>query len=258
MWQEERHQRIRALLGTFERVSTERIAAELGVSRETVRRDLLELEARGELKRVHGGVVATEAGAEPPLSIRATVRVKEKRAIAKAALHLLRAGQTLFLDAGSTTSILAEELAALSGLRIVTNSVQAATAISANPGNSERGTSVHLLGGSFDSALASTYGEATIGEIHRFRCDLALLSPVGLDGRYGATSFDPHEAEIARAMSACADQTIILADHGKWGQTSRIAYCPPERIAVTVTDAGASRLPEFDSLRRKFPHVVIA
>ena len=57
MWQEDRHQRIRALLSTLQRVSTERIMADLGVSRETVRRDLLDLEALGELRRVHGGAI---------------------------------------------------------------------------------------------------------------------------------------------------------------------------------------------------------
>ena len=92
MWQEDRHQRIRALLATLERVSTERIMAELGVSRETVRRDLVDLEALGELRRVHGGV-------NPPRRRSAhrrtqPNRVKANDAIARAATALVKSGQT--------------------------------------------------------------------------------------------------------------------------------------------------------------------
>ncbi|KAG0731428.1 hypothetical protein G6F23_015317 [Rhizopus arrhizus] len=114
MWQEERYQRIRALLSSLQQVSTDRIVGELGVSRETVRRDLLELEAMGELRRVHGGAVPVHS--EPPIAERVHTRVKYKRAIARAAAGLVSSGQTLFLDAGSPTSVLADELAKLSTL----------------------------------------------------------------------------------------------------------------------------------------------
>ena len=76
-------------------------------SRETVRRDLLELEALGELRRVHGGAVPVHS--EPPIAERVHTRVKYKRAIARLAASLTASGQTLFLDAGSTTSVLADE-----------------------------------------------------------------------------------------------------------------------------------------------------
>ena len=72
MWQEERYQRIRALLSSLQQVSTDRIVGELGVSRETVRRDLLELEAMGELRRVHGGAVPVHS--EPPIAERVHTR----------------------------------------------------------------------------------------------------------------------------------------------------------------------------------------
>lgn len=258
MWQEERHQRIRAMLDTFERVTTDRIAAELNVSRETVRRDIVELEARGELKRVHGGVVAIDADAEPPLAVRATVRVKEKRAIAKAVLPLLRAGQTVFIDAGSTTSILAEELAAAAaGLSVVTNSWQVASTIAASVGSRDRRTHAYLLGGAVDATLSATFGESTIGEICRRHADLAILSPVGVDARYGATSFDAREAEIARAMSANADRTIILADHSKWDVVSRIAFCGPATIDTLVGDSSVAATPAYASLSKVFGNIVL-
>ena len=115
MLQETRLHRIRALLTTLNHVSTERINRELGISRETARRDIIELEALGLARRVHGGLIALDAEPEPPLTVRSEVRAREKRAIARAAAQRLKPGQTLFLDAGSTTTMLAEELRTMSG-----------------------------------------------------------------------------------------------------------------------------------------------
>lgn len=254
MWQEDRHLRIRALLATLQRVTTDRIVTELGVSRETVRRDLIELEAQGELKRVHGGIVRVHA--EPPLTERAQTRVRFKRAIARCAARGAQSGQMLFLDAGSTTSILAEEIAKLSGLTVVTNSFDVAMRLTGN--GSERSNHVVVLGGSLGDGLAATFGETTISEIHRYRADVALLSPVGIDARYGATSFDPREAEIARAMAANARRVVILADHSKVGLASRVSYCAVDRIDRLVTNRKAASRAGFAELQRVIADVELA
>lgn len=239
MWHEERFQRIRGLLKTFGQVSVERITSELGVSRETVRRDLLELEAKGEIQRVHGGAVLV-GGSEPPIDVRVTTRVREKRAIARALAGLVESGQTLFLDAGSTTALVAEALAGLHGLTVITNSVQVAAKIGSEPAGAY-GNHVHLLGGGFNAELASTHGAVTVAEICRHQANLAILSPVGVDASAGASSFLLDEAEVARAMSSNARRTIIAADHSKIGVRSRVSYCTPERIDVLVTDRRSSR-----------------
>ena len=180
MWQEDRHQRIRALLSTLQRVSTERIMADLGVSRETVRRDLLDLEALGELRRVHGGAI--KPADEAPIAERAHIRVKSKTAIAKAAIGVIASGQTLFIDAGTTTSALAEELAKLANLTVVTNSIDVALKMrGATEQQAEAANEVILLGGSISDRAMATGGSTTILEIHRYRADMALLSPVGID-----------------------------------------------------------------------------
>ncbi|MFT3720512.1 DeoR/GlpR family DNA-binding transcription regulator [Pseudorhodoferax sp.] len=240
MLQEERFIRIRALLATLARLDTERLAQELGVSRETVRRDIMALQEQGVLRRVHGGVIAAGPEPEPPLAVRQAVRAKEKRAIARAAVRLLEAGQTLFVDAGSTTTILAEELSALAGLTIVTNGLAVAQRLAAaHPGRNE----VILLGGSVDPALQATHGGATVAEIFRLRADAALLSPVGVHAQHGATSFDHREAAVARAMAQQAQRLIVLADHSKIGVVSRVCYAEAQRIDTLVTDAGARAVP---------------
>jgi len=257
MWQEDRHRRIRDLLSTFGRVSAERIATELAVSRETVRRDLLDLELAGALKRVRGGAVSADGAPEPPIAVRAKVRVREKRAIARAAAQRIAAGQTLFLDAGSTTTLLADALTGHSGLTVLTNSVDIALKLGGDEGRT-RGNQVMLLGGEMLGGLAATCGAATVAEIHRYRADVALMSPVGFDARYGATSFDPREAEIARAMAENAKSVVLLADHAKLGVPSRISYCPADGVDVLVTDAGAAETPSLAAVRAKVGEVIFA
>jgi DeoR family fructose operon transcriptional repressor len=258
MLQEARLHRIRALLATFNQVSTERIAQELGVSRETVRRDVLELEGQRLLRRVHGGVVSLRVESEPPLEVRQMVRAKEKRAIARAVVPFVQPGKTVLLDAGSTTTQVAEELSSMSGLTLITNGLQVALKLAAADRHRDSGNRVILLGGGVSETLAATYGELTVSEIQRYRADLALLSPVGLSSRHGATSFEHHEAAIARAMMLSADQCIILADHSKIGLTSRVVYAEPAQIDVVITDAGARDLAALDELRGQNCQVVLA
>jgi DeoR/GlpR family transcriptional regulator of sugar metabolism len=240
MWHEERYQRIRGLLKSFGQVSVERITADLGVSRETIRRDLLQLEAMGEILRVHGGAVLV--GDEPPIGIRATTRVKEKRAIAKKVASLIESGQTLFMDAGSTMSQIAEALAGHSGLTVITNSIDVANKIGGGHATAH-GNQVQLLGGRYAHELGSTYGASTIIEIARYQAHVAILSPVGVDATVGASSFVLDEAEVARSMSLHAKRTVIAADHSKIGIRSRVGYCTPERMDVLVTDRRAVKLP---------------
>jgi len=246
MLREERFHRICGLIGTLQWVSTDRIASELGVSRETVRRDVLDLEARGLLRRAHGGVLAPGAESEPPLDVRMQVRQREKQLIAKAALRLINPGQTLFIDAGSTVSILAEELATLSGLTVITNSVDVAVKIVRN--GVHRLNEVRLLGGRFGEDVPATFGGTTITEIHRYRADIALLSPVGISAAKGATSFDLAEAEVARAMAHCAARVVILADQSKLGAVSRAVICPIDQIDVLVTDPKARESEHYEPL----------
>lgn len=262
MLQEERFARIRNLVDTFSRVSTERVALDLNVSRETARRDLVDLEAAGALRRVHGGAVALGPLPEAPLSVRQRAHPNEKRRIAKAVVQMIKPGQMLFLDAGTTTAILAEELVSLTGLTIVTNSVTIALRLSASAASSaSRGASGHrtiLLGGAIHADTQATYGDITISEVHRYHADLALLSPVGVNAEHGATSFEHHECEVARAMGLRAGRVILMADHSKIGQVSRVSYLATGAIGTLVTDSRARGKPALAALREAGCPVVLA
>jgi DeoR/GlpR family transcriptional regulator of sugar metabolism len=258
MLPDQRYQRIRALLASYQHVTNERIAEDLQVSRETIRRDVSVLESWGELRRVHGGVKVNAPEPEAPLQQRAKAQRNEKRAIARAAAKLLKPGQALFMDAGSTMSLLAEELTTLHGLTIVTNSFDVALKLSAPDRHGQLRHRVHLLGGTPVGPVAACYGASTVTEIMRWRMDWAMLSPVGVDAEQGASDYEPHEAEVAHAMVQQAQQTVILADHSKIGQRSRTSFCPVQGITRVITDRRANTLPALAALREAGCEVTLA
>lgn len=262
MLPDQRYQRIRALLASFQHVTNERIAEDLKVSRETVRRDVSVLESWGELRRVYGGVKCNTPEPEPPLQQRVKTQRPEKRAIARAAAKLLQTGDAVFIDAGSTTSLLAEELATLRGLTVVTNSFDVALKLSVPDSQGQQRHHVHLLGGTpvgqAGASVGASYGASTVAEIMRWRMDWAMVSPVGVCAEQGASDYESYEAEIARAMVTQAQNTVILADHSKIGQRSRTSFCPVGGIFQLITDKRARGLPALAALKDAGCKVVLA
>lgn len=255
MWSQDRHRRIQGLLGHHKQVSADELARQLNVSRETIRRDLVELEAAGLLRRVHGGAILPEqTGKEAPFADRMQVRRREKQAIARAAARLVEPGQTCFVDAGSTTALLAVELAKIPGITVITNSIDVAGTI--NRDGIE--ATALLLGGQLHSDVPGTFGELTLSEIARFQVDIALLSPVAIHAERGASNFVLHEAEVARAMIRYADEFVLLADHGKIGQVSRANICSCNHIHRLVTDSAAGRKSLAELRRAGIGEIIVA
>ncbi len=232
MWSKERHQRILKLLNTTNQVSAGTLADMLSVSRETIRRDLVELENQGDVRRVHGGAVLPRPTTEEPFQKRLTANPREKREIARKAAALIQPGQCIMVDAGTTTSIFAHELTKLPGIMVITNSIDVASIIKA----AECDIELLLLGGQLISDVPGTFGELTLSEIQRFQADHAFVAPVALHPESGAFDFDLHEAEVARAMIAQSGQVNMLVVGSKLGTTSRVGYCAPGRIDVVITD----------------------
>lgn len=260
MWQEERYRRIRDQLAAFGQISIDRITEEFGVSRETVRRDLMDMEQAGELRRVRGGAVPVKRE-DTTFGIRVTLRLREKRAIATTALGLLKSGMTIFMDAGSTSTIMAETLAAphgLTDLNILTNSVDVARLLAERPDQPSRRFRVLMLAGEVKHDPMETHGAATINDIQRYRADVALLAPWGIDAKMGAMNYFIHGAEIARAMVQNADQAIILADHSKIAAPARSVFCPVAEIDHLIVDEAATTRPGFAELAALLPGLIVA
>lgn len=241
MWAKERHQRILSMLAASQQVSANDLAGMLGVSRETVRRDLLDLEETGKVARVHGGAVLPQARSEDPFRQRMTTQIRAKSEIAKKAVGLIQPGQTMMVDAGSTTAVFARELVKIQGVSVITNSLDIATTLQAG------GMDVTLLGGRIAADVPATVGELTLSEIRRFEVDFCFSAPVALHPEKGAYFYDLQEAEISIAMATQAVRSVVLADHTKLGATSRVRSWEGEEIGTLVTNRAAPKalLDEF-------------
>ncbi|MCZ7676731.1 MAG: DeoR/GlpR family DNA-binding transcription regulator [Roseovarius sp.] len=256
MWKNERHQRISRILDDLGQVKTDHLVEELDVSRETIRRDLLEMERHGLLERVHGGAVVTQDREEPPLSIRQGLNVKEKIAIAKAASALITHHKVVFFDAGSTTLHLAQQLAGLRNLHVITNFIDAAQSLH---GHCEGSSRITLLGGNLTRSGFATSGCQTIREIGRITADLAFVSPAAIDLGKGALNADEEEADIAAAMLANSRQNVILANAAKLSARGNFGYCEFAQMDVLITDASIRKQPGVeDRLRERVGSLIIA
>jgi DeoR family fructose operon transcriptional repressor len=246
VWAPDRHHSILSLLSRRGKVSNDLLVQELQVSRETIRRDILELEANGQLRRVHGGIVAVEAPPEAPFNVRIRSSAVEKQRIGIAAARLIEPGMLCAIDTGTTTLAFAEALAAIPNVSVVTNSLSVATTLR----SAQRETDIVLLGGQMDNDVPGTFGRQAVALMQQFVPDIAILSPVAISSEHGATSYALGEAEMARAMIDRAARVIILADHSKIGEMSRVRMCGCDEIDVLVTDRDAPSA-EIEKLRRK-------
>lgn len=249
MWAKERHQRILSMLTANQQVSANDLAEMLNVSRETVRRDLLDLEGAGQVNRVHGGAVLPEPRLEEPFGHRMTAQLRAKSEIARKAAGLIQPGQTILVDAGTTTAIFGRELAKLSGVSVITNSLDIATTLQG------AGKDVLLLGGRMAADVPATLGELTLSEIRRFRADLCFSAPVAVHPTKGAFFYDLQEAEIAIGMAAQAARAVILADQSKLGETSRVQSWQAAEIGALVTNREA-QAEQVDAFRHEGIEVV--
>ncbi|WP_305968068.1 MULTISPECIES: DeoR/GlpR family DNA-binding transcription regulator [unclassified Mameliella] len=233
MWSHERQSAILSDLLRDGKVQTNALADRFNVSRETIRRDLLDLEKRGSLRRVHGGAVPVAQDARPEAAFRDRLveRPEVKQAIGRRAAELIPAGASLFVDAGTTTRAFALALTQRSDLRVITNCIEIAQ-ILAPVG----GIDTLLLGGSPHGEVPATFGELTLSEIDRFLTDYSVVGPVGLSIERGATDYELHEAEVARKMIDRSNTCIMLCDARKIGAESRVSICDIDRIAHVVTD----------------------
>lgn len=232
MWAEERQQKIMALLAQQSRVEAEVLARTLDVSRETIRRDLKQLEETGQIRRTHGGALLLRPVAEQPFQQRQSSRTAEKQAIASAALTLIEPGQCCFIDAGSTTASFAAALAAVDNVSVITNSVDVALRLRLAQPQAE----IMLLGGMLGRDVPATFGNTAISQLEMLRADIAFVSPVGIDAEAGVSYFDLDEAAMARAMLGNARRRVVLADASKCGVVSRSIVSACKDIDVLVTD----------------------
>lgn len=252
----DRHEDILRVLDLRERMTVAELAARLGVSDVTVRKDLSVLEEQGQLVRTRGGArLAQDRLDIEHIDRRLGANQAQKRQIALRANALIRDGETIFLDSGSTSLALAQLLVDRD-LRVVTNSLDVLNALS-----SASGIVLHGIGGSFRADARSFIGPLAAAGVARFHIDRAFLgtSGVGKDGTM--SSQNTIESETKRAAIRQSARVIILADASKIGRKAFSIFAGPDEIHFLVTCAvpGDRRAApaELESFGREVPFEVL-
>jgi DeoR family fructose operon transcriptional repressor len=227
-----RRERVAEIVHARRAVRVDDLRAELRVSLATVRRDLDELEAAGELRRVHGGAVSIDQRpVEARFDAKAAVHAEEKARIAARALELIRSGETLYLDAGSTVLELAHLLRGREDLTVVTNSLPAIISLAG------RGPHLVVLGGDFRPLSQAIVGPLSRLVLEQLFVDRAFMGTFGLSLDAGLTTSDPAEAYTKELVLSRARKVVLLADGGKLGTRSFAHAGRLDQVDVLVTDA---------------------
>lgn len=228
---EQRRQTIASLVQDEGRQSVEALAFRFDVSAETIRRDLSRLAADGLVRKIHGGALKAQLHAEASLTERMGEDADAKTTIAALLTEVIRPGDTLFIDSGSTTTAAARALCAVPDLTVITNS----HAIAAVFGHSPRHR-LYLLGGQYRAANEQTIGPMVLEQIGQFRADHAVITVAAIDAPAGAMDADFDEAQIARAMVASARHTVVLGAASKFGRHAGFRVCPPAAIDILISE----------------------
>jgi DeoR/GlpR family transcriptional regulator of sugar metabolism len=206
------------------RIVAKEMSHELDLSEDTIRRDLRELALDGLLQRVHGGALpASKALADLPT--RRKVSPEDKAAIAKAAAGIIKSGQIVFLDGGSTAIVLARSLPADLQATVVTHSPDVAVAL-----HSHAGVEVELVGGRLYKHSNVAVGAVAMEGIALMRPDIYFMGVTGIHPEHGLTTGDREEAAVKRAISRQSAETIVLASREKFGAVSAHSVVPLDKI----------------------------
>ena len=230
MLTEERRQAILERLQSDGKVVAAELSSSLAVSPDTVRRDLHELAGAGLLRRVHGGALPPAVGARP-YAVRREQAPGAKVAIARATSRLLRDGQVILLDAGTTTLEVARHLPPELRATVITNSPPIAVELAEHPG-----VDVTVLGGVLDKDARALVGAATIEALRAVRADVLVLGICSLHPEVGITVNDLEESYVKRAMIANAAEVVAVSAGDKLGSAAPYVVGPLSELTHLVTE----------------------
>ncbi len=230
-----RRKKILEILRRDGQVRVAHLSETLGATVVTIRSDLDALEQDGYLERTQGGAIQTMKNYyNLEFQRRKQEHMENKKAIAAAAAGLVRDGDTLFINSGTTTYFAAVELKQRKNLNVVTNSISVAVELGGLPT-----FRVILLGGDISAQYSFTYGEDVKEQISRYRANWAILSVDGIQPGAGITTYHAEESVIDRIMMERAQTPIIVADSSKLGRESfsRISALTAQTILITDQNA---------------------
>lgn len=214
------------------KVSVEGLAQHFGVAVHTIRRDLTDLASAGHLERVHGGAIIAEGVVNIDYVQRQQMNAAGKKAIAKACAAAIPNNSSVFINIGTTTEAVARELMQHKDLMVVTNSLNTANILSANP-NIE----IVVAGGTLRRADGGLLGNLTTQIVDFFKFDLAVISCAGIDDDGELLDYDLQEVHATQAIIRRSRATFVVADHSKILRTAPGRIGSVEDIDALFTDA---------------------
>lgn len=236
MYNIERKALIIRLLEKDNMVSVNQLSEMLAISKETVRRDLRELEMEGLVKRTHGGAVLEASSgntSESPFKVREVQNFEEKAQICRAAVQFIEDGDTIFVDNSSTTSSLLKNLDPNLQVTVITNSIKLLIeSIAVNNPN----LVMISLGGVFRAKNLSLTGVLTNEWVHNFRPNKAFLSCRAIRPESGLTDGSIYEVDTKRAMIDKAQHVYVLADHTKFHEQGAVFLADFSKVELVITD----------------------
>jgi len=208
----------------------EELCNKFGVSINTIRRDVDELDAQGVLNKVYGGVVLVGKNSVIPLNVREHELFEEKSRIGKAAAKLVNDNDVIIVDAGSTTYHLVEYLKN-KNITIITNSVNVL-----NEALPFQNIKVIITGGTLLRETNSMVGKEVVEAFQKFNADISFVAATGVSLDKGLTNSSIAESNIKEAMLDSANNNVLMVDNTKFDKVSLINFSKLERVQTVITD----------------------
>jgi DeoR family galactitol utilization operon repressor len=208
------------------------LAREMGLSEVTIRNDLKNLELKGWINRVRGGAAPSM---HQDILERQKFHIEEKNAIAKAAAELVRDGDVIMIEAGTTTALIAKYLTGKRDVHVVTNSTLVFSYARMNPN-----LQITMTGGDFRRATESMVGPIALQTLDKLNVRIAFVGTDGFSLERGITTHIMEGAEIVKMMKFHAEKTIMVADSSKYGKIGFSTIFPLSAIDLIYTDSSLS------------------
>ncbi|RIL51289.1 DeoR/GlpR transcriptional regulator [Mammaliicoccus fleurettii] len=242
----ERHQLIIDEINQRETVTLQELINLTHSSTSTIRRDLSQLEQRGLLKRVHGGATQIAKRHEERNMTDKELRFQdEKQEIARLAASLIADGDTIYLDAGTTTLEMIPFITQ-QDIIVVTNGLTHVRPLL------EKGIPVYMTGGEVKSTTFANIGVNAVKSLERYRFDKAFIGMNGIDLKYGLSTPDPNESEMKEKAIHLASQVYVLLDHSKFNEVSFAVVTYEKSIELLTSEKAIQTISNFDQFKEKY------
>ncbi|HEY5825613.1 MAG TPA: DeoR/GlpR family DNA-binding transcription regulator [Cyclobacteriaceae bacterium] len=235
MLKEERFQFILTRLSEDQKVTLKKLSKLLKVSEDTVRRDLKELTDKGLLKAVRGGAIP-HSPTPHHFTDRLNYQSEAKKVIARKAVELIRDGQVVVFDGGTTAMAIASLLPPELRITVVTNSFPIANVLQSHPG-----IEVLFAGGRLHKGAFTSIGHDTISFFKNIRADIYFMGICSLHQTIGVTTINYEESEVKKAIVEVSKKVVALAPNERINTAEAFFICPSSSVDIIITDEAGKK-----------------